>query len=154
MKRRSTGPAESDRVKIVANDTLVQAIKAVVARGKDGDIDGVYSGYRDLFVDPAFLGYRVEDQRQALRLMVMMKGAPSKRTPVMIQAHRAAIQPLKQIVELYLEPKDHELLGVCQVVVGDEAAASAIFKAGLAIERARNPQSDLCGSLMKRVSML
>jgi hypothetical protein len=40
------------------------------------------------------------------------------------------------------------------VVVGDEATASAIFKAGLRIERARNPQSDLCGTLMKRVSML
>jgi hypothetical protein len=39
-------------------------------------------------------------------------------------------------------------------VVGDEATASAIFKAGLAIERERSPQSDLCGALMKRVSML
>jgi hypothetical protein len=136
----------------VANETLVQAIKAI--RAKDGDLDAVYRGYRDLFVTPAFLGYRVEDQRQALRLMVMMKGAPSKPTPAMIDAHRAAIVPLKQIVEVHLEPKDHELLGICHVAVGDEAIASAIFKAGLAIERQRSPQSDLCGTLMKRVSML
>jgi hypothetical protein len=138
----------------VANETLVQAIKAVVARAKDGDIDGVYRGYRDLFVAPSFLGYRVEDQRQALRLMVMMKGAPSPPTPGMVEAHRAAITPLKQIVEVHREPKDHELLGICHVVVGDDATASAIFKAGLAIERERSPQSDLCGVLMKRVSML
>jgi hypothetical protein len=138
----------------VANETLVQAIKALVARGKDGDIEGLYRGYRDLFADPAFLAYRPEDQRQALRLMVMMKGAPSKPTPAMIEAHRAALLPLKQIVEVHLEPKDHELLGICHVVTGDEAIASSIFKAGLAIERERNPQSDLCGALMKRVSML
>jgi hypothetical protein len=138
----------------VANDTLVQAIKGLVARAKDGDLDGVYKGYRDLFAAPAFVGYRIEDQRQALRLMIMMKGAPSNPTPAMIEAHRVAITPLKQIVEVHREPKDHELLGICHVVVGDEATASAIFKAGLAIERERSPQSDLCGALMKRVSML
>ena len=138
----------------MANETLVQTIKAVVALGKDGDIDGVYRGYRDLFAAPAFLGYRVEDQRQALRLMIMMKGAPAIPTPAMVEAHRAALVPLKQIVEVHLEPKDHELLGICHVTLGDEAAASAIFKAGLAIERERSPQSDLCGALMKRVSML
>lgn len=138
----------------MANETLVQAIKALVARAKDGDIEGVYRGYAALFVDPAFLEYRVEDQRQALRLMIMMKGAPATPTPAMKEAHRAAILPLKRIVEVHLEPKDHELLGICHVVTGDEAVASAIFKAGLAIERERNPQSDLCGALMKRVSML
>ena len=138
----------------MANDTLVQAIKAIVARGKDGDIEGLYGGYRELFAAPAFTDYRVEDQRQALRLMIMMKGAPTRPPPAMVEAHRAAIAPLKRIVEVHLEPKDHELLGICHVVVGDEAAASNIFKAGLAIERERSPQSDLCGTLMKRVSML
>jgi len=38
---------------------------------------------------------------------------------------------------------------------GDTAAAAArLFRAALAIERERSPGSDLCGSLMKRVSML
>jgi hypothetical protein len=133
---------------------LVQAIKALVARAKDGDMEGMYRGYRDLFVTPAFVDYRVEDQRQALRLMIMMKGAPATPTPVMIEAHRAAIAPLKRIVEVHREPRDHELLGICHVMVGDETTASNIFKAGLAIERQRSPQSDLCGALMKRVSML
>ena len=138
----------------MANDTLVQAIKALVARAKDGDLDAVYRGYRDIFAAAPFTEYRVDDQRQALRLMIMMKGVPTKPTPAMIEAHRAAIPPLKRIVEVHREPKDHELLGICHVVVGDEATASNVFKAGLAIERERNPQSDLCGALMKRVSML
>jgi hypothetical protein len=151
---RSTNRHPSDRVEIVANETLVHTIKALVALAKDGDLDGVYRGYRDLFTAAPFLGYRVEDQRQALRLMVMMKGAPEPPTQPMIEAHRAAIQPLKRIVEVHREPKDHELLGICHVVVGDEGAAMSIFKAGLAIERQKSPGSDLCGQLMKRVSML
>jgi hypothetical protein len=138
----------------VANEQLVQAIKAIVARAKDGDLDAVYHGYRDIFAAAPFGGYRVEDQRQALRLMIMMKGPPPTPTPAMVEAHRVAITHLKHIVELHKEPKDHELLGICHVVVGDETAAMSIFKAGLAIERERSPQSDLCGVLMKRVSML
>jgi hypothetical protein len=138
----------------VANEKLVQNIKALIARAKDGDIDGVYRGYRDLFADSAFVAYRPEDQRQALRLMVTMKGAPAPPTAAMIEAHKAAITPLRQMVEVHREPKDHELLGMCHVVTGDEATAMAVFKAGLNLERERNPQSDLCGMLMKRVSML
>jgi hypothetical protein len=52
------------------------------------------------------------------------------------------------------EPADYELLGVCHVVLGNEESASNIFKAALAIERERDAASPLCGSLMKRVSML
>ena len=71
-----------------------------------------------------------------------------------IEAHRAAIAPLTELVSAHGEPGDHEMLGICHLAVGNEESASAIFKAGLAIERERSPQSDLCGTLMKRVSML
>ena len=123
----------------MANEDLVRVIKEIVTRAKNGDPDGAYRGYQDLFASDAFAGFRAEDQRQALRLMVMMKGAPKPPTPPMVEAHRAA---------------DHELLGLCHVACGDEPSASTVFRAGLAIERERNPQSPLCGMLMKRVSML
>ena len=58
------------------------------------------------------------------------------------------------MVSTHNEPADFELLGMCHVVVGNEAGAAAVFRAGLTIERERNAQSDLCGALMKRVSML
>ena len=58
------------------------------------------------------------------------------------------------MVSAHGDPADHELLGICHVCLGNEESASAIFRAGLAIERQRNPQSDLCGALMKRVSLL
>jgi hypothetical protein len=138
----------------LANEELVRSIKDIVGRAKSGDADSAYHGYRDLFASPAFAGYRVEDQRQALQLMVLMKGAPKPATPAMLEAHTAARGILTGLVSTHAEPSDHELLGICHVVLGDEASASSVFKAGLAIERVRDPSSKLCGTLMKRVSML
>jgi hypothetical protein len=138
----------------VANEELVRSVKEIVGRAKTGDLEGAYTGYRDLFVSPAFAGYRVEDQRQALQLMVLMKGAPKPATPAMNAAHGAAKSLLTGLVATHGEPSDHELLGICHVVLGDEASASTVFKAGLTIERERSPQSKLCGALMKRVSMV
>jgi hypothetical protein len=53
-----------------------------------------------------------------------------------------------------MEPADHEMLGICHVILGHEEAASQIFRAGLNIERTRSPGSDLCGELMKRISLI
>ena len=49
-------------------------------------------------------------------------------------------------------PEDFQWLGICQMVAGNEKEASELFRTGLKIERDRNPQSDLCGSLMKWVA--
>ena len=138
----------------MANEELVRSIKEIVTRAKGGDPDGAYRGYQDLFASTEFGTFRVEDQRQALRLMVMMKGAPKPPTPAMVEAHRAALGTLSGMVAVHSDPADHELLGICHIVCGDEASASSVFRAGLAIERERSPQSPLCGMLMKRVSML
>lgn len=138
----------------MANEELVRSVKGIVARAKNGDTDGAYQGYRDLFASAAFAQYRVEDQRQALQLMVLMKGAPKPATAAMVAAHSAACQLLAGLVSKYAEPSDHELLGICHVVLGDEVSASSVFRAGLALERAKDPQSKLCGTLMKRVSMV
>ncbi len=146
--------ASSSESKRVANKELVQAIKGIVTLAKGGDIDGAYHGYRDLFTSELFRSYRPEDQRQALRFMVFMDGAPKTMTPAMVEAHRAAVAPLTELVSTLGESSDHELLGICQVAIGDEATASTVFRAGLAIERERDPQSKLCGALMRRVAAL
>ncbi len=138
----------------MANEALVRSIKEIIGRAKNGDAGGAYDGYRELFASPEFAGYRVEAQRQALQLMVLMKGAPKPATPAMVKAHSAARHLLTALVAAHAEPSDHELLGICHVVMGDEASASVAFRAGLAIERVRDPQSKLCGALMKRVSMV
>ena len=138
----------------MANEDLVRSIKEIIGRAKVGDSNGAYEGYRDLFASPAFASYRVEDQRQALQLMVLMKGTPKPATAAMAEAHGAARSLLEQLVSAHNEPSDHELLGICHVVLGDEASASRVFRAGLSLERERDPQSKLCGTLMKRVSMV
>lgn len=138
----------------MANEELVRSIKVIVGRAKSGDTGGAYQGYKDLFASPEFSNYRVEDQRQALQLMVLMKGAPKPPTADMVAAHGAARSVLAALVAAHREPADHELLGICHVVLGDEASASSVFRAGLALERERDPQSKLCGTLMKRVSMV
>jgi hypothetical protein len=138
----------------MANEALVQAVKEIVTLGKAGKLDDSYAGYRKLFAAPDFSKYRPEDQRQALRLMVLAKGAPKEPTPAMLEAHRAAVVPLTALVSEHNEPGDYEMLGMCHVMLGNEESASRIFRAGLALERERNAQSDLCGRLMTRVSQL
>ena len=135
----------------MANEALVKSVKDIAAASKAGDTEAAYRGYRDLFASEAFGSYRVEDQRQALRLMVLAKGLPTTPTPAMSEAYLSAASCLTRMLPLG-EAADHEMLGVCQVMLGDEAGASVTFKAGLAIERLRDPQSKLCGTLMKRVS--
>lgn len=137
----------------MANEALVKSVKEIVAASKAGDVDAAYRGYGTLFGSPDFSGYRAEDQRQALRLMVLAKGIPTPPTPAMSNAYKSAFDCLTKLVPLG-EPADYEMLGLCQVTLGDEAGASESFRAGLAIERQRDPQSKLCGTLMKRVSQV
>ena len=109
--------------------------------------------YKDLFTRPGFTALRPEDQRQALKLLVLTKrsGPPSAK---LLDAVRSALGPLTELVSNHTEPEDFEMLGVCHVLLGNEASASAIFKEGLTLERARNAQSDLCGRLMTRLSAI
>ena len=138
----------------MANAELVASVKRIVAFAKAGDTDTAYSGYRDLFSSPEFATYRPEDQRTALRLMVLAKVVASKRTPAMIEAHQSAIPPLTNLVATIADPGDHELLGMCLVLVGNEDEARRVFRTGLALEREHNAQSDLCGAFLKRISFL
>ncbi len=133
---------------------LVAAVKTIVASARAGDLDAAYGGYRTLFSGAGFASFDPQDRRQALRLMVHAKGIPDPPTPAMVEAFRAALTQLTQLVKLEGEPADYEMLGMCHVATGDEKSAAEIFRAGLTIERERNAQSDLCGALMKRVSML
>jgi hypothetical protein len=136
------------------NEVLVATLKKIVGLAKRGNGDEAYREYFALFSNEAFAGYRPEDQRQALKLMVMSKAPPSSTEEAVTQAHRAAIERLKVLVEKFAEPGDHELLGISQIAVDERSEASDTFKKGLAIERERGPQSELCGTLMRRISEL
>jgi hypothetical protein len=138
----------------MSKEALVQAVKQIMGLAKAGNLDEAYAGYKTLVSSPDFTTNRPEDQRQVLRLMILAKGLPSPPTPDIVEAHRAAVAPLTELVSQHHEPADHELLGICHVVLGNTESADKIFRAGLALERARNASSDLCGSFMKRISLL
>jgi hypothetical protein len=141
---------------MASKEELVQSVKNIVKHWRDGKLADAYLAYRDLFSTADFGMHRPEDQRSALKLMVLAKGAPDpeRPTPEMVEAHQAAVGHLTDLVSKFADPADHEMLGVCHLVMGNPETASAIWRAGLALERARNPQSDLCGMLMKRISLV
>jgi hypothetical protein len=136
----------------MASEVLVQAVKQIMSLARSGKAEEAYDAYRALFADPAFTSNPPDDQRRVLNLMVHAKKQGNMPPDHVIEAHRAAIGPLTELAAAYGEPADFEMLGLCQVMIGDEAAASTSFKAGLHIERERNPQSNLCGALMKWVA--
>jgi hypothetical protein len=80
--------------------------------------------------------------------------APDAPTEEMRAAHRAALPVLQALVVVHRDPADYEMLGIAYVGVEEPEKGNEIFKKALEIERTRDPGSDLCGNLMRRVSQL
>lgn len=137
----------------MSKEALVTAVKQIMAQSRGGDVEGSYDGYAALYGTPDFGANKPEDQRQALKLLILAKrhGTPS---PRLIEAHRAAIPALTELVSTVEDPEDYEMLGICHLLIGNDMAASNMFRQGLTLERARNPASDLCGRLMTRVAAI
>jgi hypothetical protein len=129
---------------------LAVRMKKIFALAKQGSTEEAYKEYVALFTSPGFIGHRVEDQRQALRLMVHTKTPPPK-TDAVLDAYRAAKERLDALAGESKEPSDYEMLGMCQLMLGEEAARET-FSTALNLERARNPTSDLVGKLMRRIT--
>lgn len=137
----------------MSKEALVQAVKQIMAQARAGDVEASLEGYAKLYTSAEFGANRPEDQRQALKLLILAKrqGQPSER---LVEAHRAAVLPLTELVSTHSEPEDYEMLGLCHLLLGNEDAASNLFRKGLSLERERSPASDLCGRLMTRVAAL
>lgn len=137
----------------MSKEALVGAVKEIVTLARSGDAEGSFDGYKALFERPDFAENRPEDQRQALKLLILAKRTGPK-SDKLVEAHRSAIAPLTALVSKHNEPEDFEMLGICHLLVGDETTAANLFREGLTLERAKNAGSDLCGRLMTRVSSL
>lgn len=137
----------------MSKEVLVAAVKDIVTLSRSGDAEGSFDAFKALFVRPEFAANRPEDQRQALKLLILAKRTGPK-SEKLIDAHRSAIEPLTALVSKHDEPADYEMLGICHLVVGNDAAAANLFRTGLDLERARDSGSDLCGRLMTRISSL
>jgi hypothetical protein len=133
------------------NQTLVAELKRIHALSRNQQFDEAYIGYRELFSDLGFTSYKPEEQRQALRLMVLPKTKPPN-SELVVDAHRVALSRIKTLTEVFDDAGDYELLGVAHLTLEEVEEARAAFTTALGIERRRNPQSELVGTLMKRVS--
>jgi len=134
------------------NEALVARIKQILALAKGGKVPEAYAEYSTLFTSPEFLGYTVEDRRAAIRLVVNTKVPLNNPAAHVVTAYRSAMRALEEAIGANADPADFELLGICCVVTGDEKRAGELFRTGLRLERERDPQSNLCGSLMKWVA--
>ena len=136
------------------NAALIAALKHIRAIGKEGHFEEAFRQYATLLASASFAECRPEDQRQALKLMIHAKAPPGAAGDEMRSAFRAALPILQALVVKHHDPADYEMLGMSYVVLEQPEKATEIFKKALEIERARNPASDLCGTLMRRVSEL
>lgn len=146
----------------MTKDELVGVVKQIMGHFRDGKNQAAYEAFQALLERPSFGQLRPEEQRQALKLLIQGKrtelgmhrelNANDPLDASIQRSHRAALQPLTELVSTLGEPEDFELLGMVHQRLGNLDSASSIYRAGLQIERERSPQSDLCGALMTRLS--
>ena len=143
----------SSRSPDTASAELVATLKHIRGIAENGHLDEAFRQYAALFASAAFAKCPADKQRQALKLLIFGK-TPASPSDEMRAAHRAAVAPLQALVVVHRDPADYEMLGMAYVASDQPDKGSEMFKKALELERARNPASDLCGNLMRRVSQL
>jgi hypothetical protein len=120
------------------NEAFVEAVKKIVLVLKSGRTDEGYAQYAELLSSHAFAEYRPDDQRQALKLLLLAKAPPS-RSDAVLRAYKIALTRIQTLVDTLAEPADYEMLGVAHLQLDERSKASAAFDIALKLERARNP---------------
>lgn len=146
----------------MTRDEMITEVKQIMGYFRDSKNQAAYEAFQVLLQRPTFSDLQPADQRQALKLLIQGKRTElgmhrdlkaTDPLDLAIQAsHRAALEPLTELVSTLGDPEDFELLGMVHQRLGNHDSASSIYRAGLQIERERSPQSDLCGALMTRLS--
>jgi hypothetical protein len=132
---------------------LKDALKLARAATKEGRLDDAFRQYATIFGSAAFGAARPDDQRQALKLM-FFGTQPKVANDEVKDTYRLTLPLLQALVLKDRDAADYELLGMAYVILEEPDKAMEIFKKALDVERAKNPASDLCGNLMRRVSQL
>jgi hypothetical protein len=105
------------------NKALIATLKKIALLSRNGRTEEAYREYVSLFSSAAFGDYRPEDQRQALKLMVLAKSPPAL-TDTVREAHRAALGRIEALVKTLHDPSDSELLRATKLLL-DGPAKSA-----------------------------
>ena len=145
--------ATSSRAGRAEKEQLLSALGAIFALAKGGRVEDAYREYSALCNSPAFADQSPDEQRQALKLLVVL-AVPALPSDAMREAHRAALNRASALVERIGDPGDYELMGLCQMALNESKAGGETFRKALELEVARNPQSELCARLKRHVSGL
>jgi hypothetical protein len=148
LPKANAAPRRAGRAE---KEQLLSALSAIVALAKGGRVEDAYRDYAALCGSPLFADQSPEEQRQALKLLVVL-AVPAIRSDAMRDAHRAALDRARALVESMGDPADYELVGLCQMALNEAKAGGDTFRKALDLERARNPQSELCARLKRHVS--
>jgi hypothetical protein len=149
-----TPPEPSRRDDAVAiPEALAKALRKIGVLVRNGRPEEAYAEYAELFASASFADTRPDEQRHALRAMLLVRDPPP-RTAAVVAAHRSAVDRLGALVAATKDPRDHELLGIAHLVLDDPAAARAAFRAGLDIEVDRDSTSELSASLKRWLGAL
>jgi hypothetical protein len=132
---------------------IKSAVKEAIALAREARWDEFYATYAQLFHTPAFAENREDDQRQALRLMIMTKGLPAPSTSAGVQAYQAAWYALTRLLNTHHDARDYELLGLTHLRLGDEEGARKLFQTGHEAAIAAN-DGELCGAFLRHLSLL
>jgi hypothetical protein len=132
---------------------LKGAVKTAIGLAREQRWDDFFGVYAQLFAHATFAQNRPEDQRQALKLMIMTKGLPLPSSQPGVSAYQAAWYALTRLVAEHQDPHDYELLGLVHLRLSDEAGARAVFQKGLELAQVID-DSELCGQLLKHISFL
>lgn len=135
------------------NDEVAGALRNIIELANARRMVDAYRECTRLFKSPVFADCSPEDQRQALKLLVVL-GKTAASSEATRDAHCAARDRAQALVQHVGDPADYELMGLCQVSLNESGAAIETFRKGLELEQSRNPQSELCARLSKHVANL
>ncbi|MFO0737490.1 MAG: hypothetical protein U0270_16480 [Labilithrix sp.] len=141
--------AEPAPVSTPLENGLAQARQAVA----EGRLDDAFRQYGIVFGSSAFASMPLDAQRKALASMYF-GDQPNVASADVKSAYRVTLPILQALVVQHRDPADYELLGMAYAVLDEPDQAKEIFRKALDAERARNPSSDRCATLMSRVSQL
>ena len=153
VPRPSTAPASASPPSEGRDERFVEAVKKIVLVLKSGRTDDGYQQYADLLRAGSFTQYRPDDQRQAIKMLLLAK-PPAVRTEPVSAAFHAAVDRIQALIDAHADPADYEMLGVARLHLEEKQAAHTAFEVALKLERARNPSSDLVSNLERRLSQV
>ena len=141
-----------------ANPTPIEAVKqtakAAAAFARESKWDEFFGAYTWLFQFPSFEQNKPEDQRQALKLMILTKGLPPPTTQHGVAAYQAAWYVLTRLMgEHQPTMLDYLLLGLTHLRLADEPGAKKLFDTGYAMAQDAN-DGDMCGEFLRYLSTI